>query len=205
MSKQYQVKVSKQALTYIVQYLTTVVKNVAPYRNTLLKVVAKQTDNGEAWSLIATDGHRIVTNMVDASEIVHNFGVVECDIQFPASFVDHYKLKLKEAKSQDDDYTIDLGDMASRCLKDDEFPVVEYYLRPNPAYEYSVSFNAEYLEEMLRAMRADKRRTQVTLRFKDSTSPIRVTCGGSSFGVLMPVRDGCAWGVSKDSEKDGAA
>lgn len=178
------VQVSKLALTFIVQYLK-ITDNAEFSRTTLHKIHARKTDDESCWVLEATDGHRLVTNMVDKTEIEHNLGV-NSELQFLDMFADDFKLLLKKHKNSGDTCMIDVSEFASKCLKD-EFPDLKMVMPKAEMLQWSVSFNAEYLEEMLKAMRDHKRQTAVTLKFSGDKNPIVVTCGGSSYGVLMPI------------------
>lgn len=187
-----EVKLSKLGLTHVVNYMDQVTYNADISRTTLRKVRAKRVET--IWLLEATDGHRLVSNNIDETELEHNLGDI-AEIAFNDYHLPELKLLLKREAKSGDAHMIDVSPYAVRCLKD-EFPDVDTIKPRGDAYQWSISFNAEYLEEMLKAMRDTKRQVSVTLKFKDDKSPIIVECGGSSYGLLMPCRGVTQWGSS---------
>lgn len=193
------IEISKLCLTFVVQHLSNVVKRSDATMYTMQRVRVRRTDDASCWIVEATDGRRIVTNMVDAPEVVTE---LDRPLEFPLDSLDLLKLKLKQLpKHMLDSDMVDVTECEKKL--DLQFPPVETLLNRDERY-YSVCFNAEYLEQMLHAMRDHKRQTMVTLRFKDDRAPIQVTCGGSSFGVLMPCRGETSWGKPEES-KEGVA
>lgn len=189
-------KVSKLALTFVVQHLSKVVNNVEISRQTLYQTHAYKV--GTVWKLESTDGHRLVTNEVDASEIETNMGD---SLSFRCILLPKFKLALSKAKKLYPTEMIDLEKLVETCGKN-EFPDTSSLASEN-GYEWQISFNAEYLEEMLQAMRDNKRQTNVTLKMKSPTDPIKVSCGGTSYGLLMPVRGSTQWGVKEEEKAPG--
>lgn len=195
----HEVKVSKLALTFIVNHQANVVKHVDSTRYTLTKTHARVPPDGTAWVIESTDGHRAVTNMVGFSEITHDKGGVMQDmpLEFAYEFADDFKLLLKKHKNMGETFMIDVSPFAAFAVKG-QFPDLQAIMPRAETLQWSISLNAEYLEEMLLAMRDTKRQTAVTLKFSGDKNPIVVTCGGSSYGVLMPVRGETQWGPSEE-------
>lgn len=78
--------------------------------------------------------------------------------------------------------------------KRDTYPNYQQVIPKEADDRTLVSFNAEYLLDILNALKSNKRQTNVTLSIKDAVNPIRVTVNGTEgegserLGVLMPVR-----------------
>lgn len=188
--------ISKLALKYIVQHLSKVAGRDADSPS-FLKVHAYCTDT--VWILESTDGHRLATNMVDRSEIETDLGE---SLSFPFAYLDDFKFALSKAKNFGEDYMIDVSQITVQCGRS-EFPDTKT-LASETGYDWSISFNVEYLTGLLHAMRDDKRTACVTLKMRDPKAPIKVTCGGTSYGLLMPVRGDNTWGPYEASKAVGA-
>lgn len=188
-------EISKQTLKFIVQFLSEVTSNAEPNRVTLQKVRARIIKG--VWLLEATDGHRMVSSNVDATEIVTDHGESIC---FPYAYLDFLKSSLKAAKKQMDTQMINVSLYTLPCPKSD-YPDTDSILPNKTGYDYEIGFNAEYLYEMLKAMRDNNNQVGVTLKIKGPRDPIIVTCNGSSNGLLMPMRVGSGqWGKNEESE-----
>lgn len=152
---------------------------------------------GGSVEVVATDGHRLVIVNLAQDAVTQGLkqgATVLVDVGKAA--VSQYKLDIKSGLPV---FEFPVKFIAPEGV---QFPDVDAVTREPVAMPHdsalSVSFNAEYLEEMLRALREDKKSTAVRLVFKekrdadgnlsiDRTAPIRVSVGGN-IGVLMPVR-----------------
>lgn len=187
-------KISKLALGYCVNQLQYIVKGVDASRITMQQVRIRRMES--VWVIESTDGHRWVTNEVDGTEVETE---IKGELCFDLVALDDLKLIQKRLnKYMLDGDMVDVGELLKPCVS---YPDTESLRGNGNGYDYQISFKAEYLETMLKAMRTNKRTEIVRLSIKGPTDPIRVTCDGASFGVLMPCRDSNSWGLSEESGK----
>lgn len=186
-------EITKFVLDHVVRHLSLITKNTESNRNTLHKARARLI-NGK-WLLESTDGHRIVTNTFDQDAIITEHGDSIC---FPFAYLDFLKSSLKGVKDKSDTHMVSVSFYTLPCPKSD-YPDTDHFINASTAgYNYTLSFNAEYLEEMLRAMREHKRTAMVTLSIKSPTECVRVKCGDGTLGILMPMRGlNAQWGAQR--------
>lgn len=171
-----------------------------PTRYMLQKVLIEKHAKDQV-SVTACDGHRI-TQVILINEFLAN----EISEKNPKGFlIDLAEIKRmktmkpkfiemkfveKSQSGQDLIYSLnnELNIRVELNGKGGEYPD---YRQATPDYSKTqttkISFNAEYLEEMLRAMRENKRETNVVIEFDTPEKPYLVHVGDRT-GVLMPVR-----------------
>ena len=166
------------------------------------------TLDDKEYTVEATDGHRLIRRRFLRNAEIDHAPTGIYGVHFDRSKM--LKQVLKDASKFSED--VSLGDYGTLFLSktsgalpefpnlsmfDKNFALDDRYLEQVETLKkekivdntplHRISFNAEYLREMLLAMRDHKRNETVTLIISGTTDPILVECDGNK-GLLMPVR-----------------
>lgn len=191
-------KVSKRVLNIVLNHLAnTASTDFTRYHLNGVRIKFKVPPG--LWLIDSTNGHVLCRNEVPAADVQTG---IDGDIFIRSEHVAMLKAKLKTVpKYAGDDFMIDIS---SEAVKDDMFPDVDQVIPRLTGDEHVVSFNAEYLYEMLKAMREDKRTVNIRLRLPaNPASPITVNIANgdsTALGVLMPIRDDVAQRAYKEKQ-----
>lgn len=187
-------KINKATLQIVVNHLRHSISG-DPMRPNLNLVRIKRV--GEHYEVQSTDGHKLCINIVPLAW-------VESDSPIPFLVTDEYlgecELALKKAPKYNDAFMVDISMWGMR----DEgglFPNIEAIIPDRCKYEYTIGLNAEYLLDMLKSMRTNKKHTLIKLSFRDEKSAILVDVGHPDDigkGVLMPVRCNGQWAKAEE-------
>ena len=164
------------------------------YRNNLAHCRVKVI--GEQLEFTTCDGHKLARRFIPLSENLEGTDKTEFAFEVTKEKLGLYKALLKTLGKYSTGAVLDFDGHEGERVK---FPDFEAVIPKGDGYEsLSVSFNAEYLMELLKAMREDSKKTQVVLSFKavidyghinslDKMAPILVKVSGNN-GVLMPMK-----------------
>lgn len=158
-------------------------------------LIEKQNASHNTISVTACDGHRLTQVFINDEVFGHipDNGLLILDYEIK---------KLKAAKiKRVDSFKIEnnswvINEVVIGIEENKKYLEYPNYKQVIPNYDDSdcleLCFNAEYLEEMLKAMRDSKKQNGVILKFnknkKDSPIIVSVRGSQSSNGVLMPMR-----------------
>jgi DNA polymerase III sliding clamp (beta) subunit (PCNA family) len=162
---------------------------------------------GDFVKVIATDGHRMTVAEINDPELApflrraraETGGETKSAVSIGSEDLENLKrAKLKGVTSAhygdllpNGSWTLELNSQVKVRLFHQDYPdfqaIADVALKNDG---FTVAFNAGYLEEMLKALRNDKKQEMVKLVFTDNPlEPIRVEVDGN-LGVLMPMNFG---------------
>lgn len=195
-------KVNKELLKALIGVSGIASKD--PTRINLSFVRVRRLD--DELQLAATDGHKLVYRTLKADCAEFPSEATELLIDADKTAITMFKALLKRSEAEYGKHSEVVNIDVSSYINTNsgiKFPDVEMVVPKDSEYqELSIGFNAEYLFEMLKAMREENRTVGVKLKFKalkelngenfvitglDKHSPIMIEVG-SDIGVLMPMR-----------------